>query len=227
MTGYPAAPGQSLNDLTQARLQQQYTAMQQQQQQPMMPMMTGMPQQQQPQMTGMPQQFMQQGAMPMQMQPTGFGFPQQQQPQMTGMPQQQQQQGPFMSQPTGMGGMGMPQQQMPQPTGMGGMGMPQMQPQPTGFGGGGGLQPPTMQPLVPQKTGPPPPVRFGVSEAQKKLAPQATGRRANLAAASELFFFCFSSFPPFFGLLVLVVLRVGSFVEGPTAIRELEEEGIG
>jgi hypothetical protein len=75
------------------------------------------------------------------------------------------------------------------------MGMPQMQPQPTGFGGGGGLQPPTMQPLVPQKTGPPPPVRFGVSEAQKKLAPQATGRRANLAAASELFFFSFS--PPF------------------------------
>jgi hypothetical protein len=75
--------------------------------------------------------------------------------------------------------------------------MPQMQqPQPTGFGGGG-LQAPTMQPLVPQKTGPPPPVRFGVTEAQKKLAPQATGRRANLAAASEFLFFTLF-FPPFF-----------------------------
>ena len=47
---------------------------------------------------------------------------------------------------------------------------------------GGGLQP-----LVPQQTGPPPPVRFGVTEGAKKLAPQPTGRRANLAHASKCF----------------------------------------
>jgi len=40
-------------------------------------------------------------------------------------------------------------------------------------------------PLLPQKTGPPPPVRFGVKPDAKKLAPQPTGKRANLAAASE------------------------------------------
>lgn len=46
------------------------------------------------------------------------------------------------------------------------------------------LQPPLV-PLQPQKTGPAPPIRFGVSEA-KKLAPQMTGRRANLSQASKL-----------------------------------------
>jgi hypothetical protein len=46
-----------------------------------------------------------------------------------------------------------------------------------------------LQPLVPQKTGPPPPVRFGVTET-KKLTPQATGRRANLSQASK---FCLVS----------------------------------
>jgi hypothetical protein len=189
MTGYSqvAPPGQSLNDLSQARLQQQYTAMQQQQQ-PMMPMMTGM----QPQQTGFQGPFMPQptGMGPMQVQPTGFmgGFPQQQpqqqmQPQMTGLPQ------PLEPQRTAMG-MG----QM----GMGGGMQQQMQPQATGFGGG--MQPQQqqqqqqVQPLVPQQTGPPPPVRFGVTEGAKKLAPQATGRRANLAAASEFSPF-FSPFP--------------------------------
>ncbi|KAJ4290163.1 hypothetical protein N0V88_006672 [Collariella sp. IMI 366227] len=199
MTGYPqqqvAPMGQSLNDLTQQRLQQQYLQQQQQQQGQqgmMMPMMTGMPQQQtgfgmqpspfmsqptgmMPQPTGMQQ--------PMQVQPTGFGmgggFPQQQQqqPQQTGMPMM------------GMGmqpqqtGFGMQPPMQPQPTGFG-LQPPQQQQQPqqTGFGGGG-LAPP-MQPLVPQKTGPPPPVRFGVPEGQKKIVPQPTGRRANLAAAT-------------------------------------------
>jgi hypothetical protein len=95
--------------------------------------------------------------------------------------------------PVGMGMGGVPGMGM----GMG-MGMQQqpMQAQPTGFGntpgagmgGVGGLQPP-VQPLVPQKTGPPPPVRFGVTEGTKKLAPQPTGRRANLAAASKSFSF--------------------------------------
>lgn len=39
-------------------------------------------------------------------------------------------------------------------------------------------------PLVPQKTGPPPPVRFGVTGDLKKLTPQPTGRRANLSQAT-------------------------------------------
>jgi hypothetical protein len=39
-------------------------------------------------------------------------------------------------------------------------------------------------PLVPQKTGPAPPVRFGVQPGVKPLAPQPTGR-ANLSKASE------------------------------------------
>lgn len=38
--------------------------------------------------------------------------------------------------------------------------------------------------LVPQKTGPPPPVRFGVPDDQKKLTPQPTGRRANISQAT-------------------------------------------
>lgn len=46
------------------------------------------------------------------------------------------------------------------------------------------LQPPLV-PLQPQKTGPAPPIKFGVGEA-KKLAPQVTGRRANLSQASKL-----------------------------------------
>ena len=51
----------------------------------------------------------------------------------------------------------------------------------------------TPLPLQPQKTGPAPPVRFGVvSSEAKKLTPQPTGRRANLAHASE---FCCFSFP--------------------------------
>ena len=147
----------------------------------------------QPNMTGMPQmQQMQQGAFqqpqgqfsPINNQPTGFqgGFgqpqPQQQFPQQTGI-------NTFLPQALEPDRTGMHQQQPMQP----------MQPQPTGagFGGftrvGGGSYsngtsqspPPQLQPLQPQQTGPAPPVRFGVPE---KLAPQATGRRANLSAAT-------------------------------------------
>jgi len=212
MTGYQtqvAPPGQSLNDIAQARMQQQY-AQQLQAQQSMMPMMTGMPAQQtgfapnqfmpsqptgmmQPQATGImngPQMMQQQSPFgnPMQVQPTGFGGPfnpqpmQQQfgngflpaplEPQRTAMPQQ----GPMQTQPTGMGmGMGMSM----------GMGNPGGFTPQQGFG-----QPPQsgmhapMQPLIPQQTGPPPPVRFGVNNDAKKMAPQPTGRRANLAAAT-------------------------------------------
>lgn len=76
---------------------------------------------------------------------------------------------------------------------------PALQPQPTGANGFGGRpafgQPPpaipplpqqsSVAPLQAQKTGPAPPVRFGVSGEAKKLLPQATGRRANLSQASE------------------------------------------
>ena len=207
MTGYQpqqqiAPMGQSMNDLVQQRMQQQYAQQfqqqqqqQQQMQQAMMPMMTGIPQQG----FAQPNQFIPQ--------PTGM---------MNGQPPLQapyndprtQQFAPLQPQQTAFaGGFGQPaQQQFPQPTGLNSFlpsamepqrtGIPSLQPQPTGmgFGGfgpqpsnlnngiGGGLQP--MQPLAPQQTGPPPPVRFGVPD--KKLAPQPTGRRANLAAASEL-----------------------------------------
>jgi hypothetical protein len=43
-----------------------------------------------------------------------------------------------------------------------------------------------MAPLIPQKTGPPPPVRFGVQPPVPKLVPQKTGR-AELSRASKFF----------------------------------------
>jgi actin cytoskeleton-regulatory complex protein SLA1 len=74
--------------------------------------------------------------------------------------------------PTGMNGFGA----QPQPGGA-----PQLPPQQTG-GVFGPSQP--LAPLLPQKTGPPPPVRFGVQPGQNKLMPQPTGR-ANLSKASK------------------------------------------
>ena len=87
----------------------------------------------------------------------------------------------------------------PQQTGIGSMLPPALQPQATGVNGfsrpGFGQVPPPMPqipsmpsqpaaaPLLPQKTGPAPPVRFG-TPAANKLVPQRTGR-ANLASASE------------------------------------------
>ena len=78
---------------------------------------------------------------------------------------------------------------------------PALQPQSTGANGFGGRpafgQPPppvppmpqqaSVAPLWPQKTGPAPPVRFGVGGEGKKLMQQKTGRRANLSQASKLF----------------------------------------
>lgn len=143
--------------------------------------------------------------LPPALQPQATGFAQQQQ-QQPGFGQQQQQQQPpgyaqnLQPQQTGFG------QQQPQQTGFG-----QLQPQQTGFGplqsqqtgtnGFGhskyGQSPPpvppippmppqqSIAPLQPQKTGPAPAVRFGTTGAAKKLAPQPTGRRANLAQASK------------------------------------------
>lgn len=100
-------------------------------------------------------------------QPTGFN-PQQQQTGFMGQQQQQQQQQPQfnIAQPTGgmNGAFGQP--------------APQLPPQQTG----GVLS--AAAPLVPQKTGPPPPVRFGVTGGQKGLVPQSTGR-ADLSRASK------------------------------------------
>ncbi|KAK5743306.1 cytoskeletal protein binding protein [Elasticomyces elasticus] len=148
---------------------------------------TGFQQQQQPQQTGF-QQAMVNGSstgspfadpprMPFQALPSGLQnqfAPQQSgfQPQQTGF-QQQQQPSFNIAQPTGLNGFGGQQQyaQPPLPP------VPQLPPQQTGgvFG--------PAAPLVPQKTGPPPPVRFGVQPAANKLMPQATGR-ANLGRAT-------------------------------------------
>ncbi|KAK4636188.1 Actin cytoskeleton-regulatory complex protein sla1 [Fulvia fulva] len=105
----------------------------------------------------------------------------------------------FQPMPSGLSSSFSPQQtgfqtafSVSQPTGMNGFGaqptqpVPQLPPQQTGgvFGPSQplGSQAPPM-PLVPQKTGPPPPVRFGVQPGVKPLAPQPTGR-ANLAKAT-------------------------------------------
>lgn len=199
MTGI-APPGQSLHEIGQQRAQQQYMGGFQPQPtgQGMMPFNTGV---------GMPQQ-------------TGMGTTQFIQPMMTGAPQMQspfgdprpQQFTPMQNQPTGFnpqfgqqGGVNsfLPAPLEPQRTSM----PPPMQPQQTGFGGMGpsfnpnlnsstnSLQAPAA-PLQPQQTGPAPPVRFGVTD---KIAPQPTGRRANLSQASKSF-----SVPP--SLIVLLQL---------------------
>lgn len=221
MTGMPnstsfqppslAPPGQSLAEINQMRMHQQFAQQQQQQQQ------QG---QMQPQMTGFagPSNHM----MP---QPTGYGQINQQAngfgPQMQAQPTGYQP--PFMNNQATAGPFADPRgqqfsplqpmqtgyapQQIPQQTGINAFLPPALQPQQTGFmapqatgmngfGQNYGQAPPvppmpamphqsTAAPLIPQKTGPPPPVRFGVTPGANKLAPQPTGRRANLAAASK------------------------------------------
>ncbi|KEF63313.1 uncharacterized protein A1O9_01290 [Exophiala aquamarina CBS 119918] len=235
LTGIPltsalqAPPGQSLNDLNQQRLQQQYQQMSLQSQQTgfvpqpqalgqygLVPHVTGY--QPQPQLGQFQQPYINGNAAgspfadprsTFQPQPTGIPFQQSPppgginsvlppalQPQRTGFtsPLQQSQttgfQQPYQIQPSAPGIM------QPQQTGF-----PQgLQPQQTSFGqpqanGYGDFQPPpvppipqmpTPAPLQPQKTGPAPLVKFGVTEG-KKLTPQPTGRRANLANASKFF----------------------------------------
>jgi hypothetical protein len=177
LTGLPQAgpqmapPGQSLAELNQQRFQQ-----------PLQPQPTAF----------MPQNQFQPGLVP---QPTGF------QPQSHFGIQQQQQQPGFQGlapQPTGFGGFP-PQPQQPMQTGLNSVLPPPLQPQPTGMNGVGSMsyttsppplppipQQPTATPLTPQKTGPAPPIRFGVKpDAPRRLAPQPTGLRANLAQASK------------------------------------------
>lgn len=190
-----APAGQSLNELNQLRAQQLMG------QQHMMAQPTGFGQQD--------RSFSQFGNALLS-QPTGFGGQQQQQ-QQPGIPATanflngQQTGGPFGDprQPPQMSGfqpmMPSPAPQLQfQPTGINSFLPPALQPQQTGTNGfgrpafGQSLPPvppmpqqPTLAPLQPQKTGPPPPVRFGVTGEAKKLAPQPTGRRANLSHASK------------------------------------------
>lgn len=157
--------------------------------QPMMPQPTGFAPFQQPQPTGF-QQPQQTGFQPQ------FQLNQNQSPfaNPPGQPQFQ----PLQSQPTGFTTFSPsplnPQQTgilNPQATGINRFLPPAIQPSMVGSSPSPPSIPPmppmpampTAQPLVPQKTGPPPPVRFGVQPA-KKLTPQPTGR-ANLAKASK------------------------------------------
>lgn len=190
-----APPGQSLDEM---RVRQQFTGFNPSQNgQQNMGMM--------PQPTGLQFNGMQQNNQPQ----SGFQYPMQ-----TGMQQQQfmnngggpfadprpQQFSPIQQQPPSFqSSFGQHQQQFPQPTGINSFLPPALQPTPTGIqnqnnGFNSNFQPPpappmpqqnTAAPLIPQKTGPPPPVRFGVTGDTKKLMPQATGRRANLAQASK------------------------------------------
>jgi len=147
----------------------------------------GFSQQMQPQQTGYPQ---------MQSYPNG---PMSASPFADPRPQQF---SPIQSQPTGFQSSFNVPQQYPQQTGVNTFLPPALQPSrtgnfqqqqtgPNGFGRNYG-QPPVppmpqqqaIAPLQPQKTGPPPPIRFGMTGDTKKLMPQATGRRANLAQAT-------------------------------------------
>ena len=199
-----APTGQSLNDLNQMRLQQQY-GQQRMQQQP-----TGY---------GQPSPSFGQfgGGIPQQ---TGYGQQPQLQPQPTGFqpslpfingqqtgspfadPRPQQQSGGFQPLAPLPTGYQPPFQSSLQPQSTGPINSylpPALQPQPTGANGfqgrpGFGQPPlsappiphqPTLAPLQPQKTGPAPPIRFGVEGGANPLLPQPTGRKANLAQASK------------------------------------------
>ncbi|PHH84417.1 hypothetical protein CDD83_1970 [Cordyceps sp. RAO-2017] len=180
-----APPGQSLNDLSQLRLQQQYAAQMQQLQpaitgytgfQPhsMAPFSTANPGQQQQfmqtMMTGLP------GAGPFAdpARPVQFSpIPSQATGYQPAFPQRMPSFNPVQGANGGVNSF-LPPALEPQQTGMSGL-----RPQHTGVVAGG-----FAQPLQPQRTGPPPPVRFGVTAETKRLTPQPTGRRANLAQAT-------------------------------------------
>ncbi|KAM0496808.1 hypothetical protein ACHAPB_007093 [Verticillium nonalfalfae] len=198
-----APPGQSLDEVTQARLQQQFLQQQQIQQQQQQQQQIQQQQIQQMQQFPMPAYsgqhqlaFPNAGVQPASQfvsagmtgtippQATGpFGGINRQpqfspmQPQATGYVGPYPQAQPFNPQPTGTINSFLPPALEPQRTGL-----PPFQPQPAGFTGNGSAA--QTQPLQPQQTGPAPPVRFGVTGEAKRLAPQPTGRRANLSQAT-------------------------------------------
>ncbi|QSS55409.1 cytoskeleton assembly control protein SLA1p [Histoplasma capsulatum var. duboisii H88] len=192
LTGIPAStpniapPGRSLAELNQQRFQTQFNQQSQPQQIGMGSFGSQISPQQQPQyafqspqpfLNGPQQNIGQQGfQQPLMPQQTGFpSFPTQQQ---------------HSIQPV--------QPMEPMQTGINSVLSPPMQPQRTGmngFGGNASFNPspppippiphqPTVAPLQPQKTGPAPPVRFGVHKDAKKLTPQQTGLKANLSQAT-------------------------------------------
>ncbi|MCJ1396411.1 cytoskeletal protein binding protein [Xylographa bjoerkii] len=204
-------PGQSLNDLNKMRIQQQFTQQQQlqphltgyvQQNQPQnqfsngfsqQPTFYGQQAQLQPQMTSI-----QPSPLYLNGQQTGSPFADPRSPP-PGMSQLQSANptgfapsmyNPLTSQQTGSVNSALLPALQPQQTGMNGFNhsgfgqsqqqhaippMPSMPPMP---------QQQALAPLQPQKTGPAPPVRFGVAPEVKKLLPQVTGRRANLSHAT-------------------------------------------
>lgn len=192
LTGLPllAPTGQSLGELSQQRFQQQHP---QHYNQPLIqPQPTGLiPPFQNgliPQITGFAQQQPQFGFQPqpyLNSQPTASPFAD---------PRPVQQFNTLQPQATGYVNFSPPPQQ-PISTGINSVLPPALHPQPTRINGFGSSispppippipQQPIVAPLQPQKTGPPPPVRFGVKPEAKKLQPQPTGLRANLAQASK------------------------------------------
>ena len=231
LTGFPQArpsvppTGQSLADVSQQRFQPQPTGFQPQPTgfgaSPLQPQLTGFPQSRpsipptgqslanlseqrflQPQPTGF--SSMQNGFQAPQ--PTGFGQPQAAPTALNGQ---------ITAQPTGFA---IARVQQPMQTGVFSPPPPTtLQPQRTAVNGGGGMasftgsppppppipQQPTATPLLPQKTGSAPPVRFGVKpNSPNKLTAQPTGLRANLAQASKL-----SIHLPFFLMLILENLQ--------------------
>ncbi|KAK2808704.1 hypothetical protein FQN49_008684, partial [Arthroderma sp. PD_2] len=189
LTGIPstaphiAPPGHSLAELNQQRFQQQQLASQP----------TGFPSQ----VAGMGGQFPPQmpQEQPFLNSPQQFMGGQPQQSFQTSSPGQQQPFPALAPQPTGYSQFGQQQQAPPMPTGSTNSTLPTpLQPQRTGVNGFGTnpsftpSPPPIPQqpaaPLLPQKTGPPPPVRFGVhKDSAKKIIPQPTGK-ANLSQAT-------------------------------------------
>ena len=192
--------------------QQQFLHQQQQQQQQLQPQQTGFgPQAQnfgqftgglQPRSTGFQQPAFQNPYVIGQQQGSPFADPRGPKPQF--QPSLQPQNTRFQPQFTGFTSSYQPSPAPLQPTqtGVNSMLPPALQPQNTAVVNGFSRpsfsqetsvppvppipQMPAATPLQPQKTGPAPPVRFGTQPASK-LVPQATGRKANLSAASEYF----------------------------------------
>lgn len=176
LQGIVAPPGQSLNEVDQARLREQYLRQMQGPPFGAQPLPSGLmshptgiqAQISQPLVTG-PHSVSAPQFVTVQPQPTGFTH--------AGPPQQS-----FSSTPMA-GGMNslLPPALEPQRTGVSGLPSPPapapFMPQQTG--------PPAPAPLLPQQTGPAPSVRFGVKGDTPRLAPQPTGRKANLAQASK------------------------------------------
>ncbi|QUC15897.1 uncharacterized protein UV8b_00138 [Ustilaginoidea virens] len=182
--GQVAPPGQSLNDIAQARLQQQYTA----QLQHLQPAATG---------------FL--GLQPQHVAPFSIGVPSQQQfihSANTGAqghspfadPNRPSLFAPLQVQQTGLQGSAQQpisaiSQGLPSAAHLNSFLPPAIEPERTGLSSlhshQAGLNSASHpQLLLPQKTGPPPPVRFGISSEPTKLMPQQTGRRANLSQAT-------------------------------------------